>query len=56
MKKIGFKFYSDYLASECTVVSYLTDNHWWFKAHAHGDKIMKAGTPLSFFIKQESRK
>ena len=56
MKKRGYKFYSNYLSSHCTVVFYLTDNHWWFKAHAHNDKIMKAGTPLSFFIKQDKNK
>ena len=51
MKKRGFKFYSAFLKSDCTVVFYLTDKHWWFRSHRH-NKIMKAGTPLSYFFKK----
>lgn len=52
MRKFGFKFHSDYLNSDCTVVFYLSDKHWWFKSKRH-NKIMKAGTPLSYFVKKE---
>lgn len=50
MTRRGLTFYSKYLDSECTVVFYLTNKHWWFKSEEHS-KIMKAGTPFDYFFK-----
>lgn len=54
-RKLGFKFYSHYLNSNCRVTRYFTDKHWWFYSEKHGYE-MKAGTRLSYFKGQEDEK
>lgn len=57
MKNKGFKFYSNYLKSNCIVTRYINDKHWWFRAEkGEYSTEMKAGTRLSYFKGQEDEK
>lgn len=49
LKYIGYQFYSKLLSTKCTTLLVISDHNWYFYSHKH-ERIIKAGTPFSYFL------